>query len=325
MSAFKVCLFGAFSTLQNDRPWDCFPSAKAKELLCFLLLHRDRPHAREALATTLWGECTSAQSKKYLRQTLWQLHQALQALASTKGDNGFLQVDMEHIRFDSREDLWFDVGIFEQAFAAIQGIAGEHLKEHQAEALRKAVSLYQGNLLDGWYQDWCLYHRERLENNYLAMLDKLMAYSENHHDYESGLAFGERLLYQDRARERTYYRLMRLHYLAGDRAGALRQFQRCAAALKEELGIEPAKRTTDLFEQIRADHMQGVPPEPSGIATLSGKPRSNEPDHAAGPLLRRLRRLRSVLLKIQHRVETDIHEVDELLDAPMESTPSQKH
>jgi hypothetical protein len=55
----------------------------------------------------------------------------------------------------------------------------------------------------------------------------LMAYSESRLDYDSGLAFGGRALRQHRARERTYYRLMRLHYLAGDRAGAIRQFQRC--------------------------------------------------------------------------------------------------
>ena len=35
-------------------------------------------------------------------------------------------------------------------------------------------SVYRGDLLEGCYQDWCLFERERLQNAYLAMLDKLM-------------------------------------------------------------------------------------------------------------------------------------------------------
>lgn len=310
MSPFKVCLFGKFSALRGDQEIECFPCAKAKELFCFLLLHRDRPHPRETLAAVLWGESTTGQSKKYLRQTLWQLQQALRTLADSAYCE-LLQTDGECVRLDSREDLWLDVRVFELAFAPVQGIAGEHLDDGHAEELRRAVSLYAGSLLEGWYQDWCLYHRERLENNYMAMLDKLMAYSEGHRDYEAGLAFGERLLHQDRARERTYYRLMRLHYLAGDRAGALRQFQRCATALKEELGVEPAKRTVELRDQIRSDRLEGVPEptdrHPAEVSTI-------EPGHVAIPFLRKLRRLRSVLMKIQHRVERDIQEVDTLLD-----------
>jgi DNA-binding SARP family transcriptional activator len=322
VSPFKICLFGKFSALQNEHELDCFPCAKAKELFCYLLLHRDRPHPRETLASVLWGDCTTAQSKKYFRQTLWQLQQALHTL-STDVLVRPLQADMESVRLDSQSGLWLDVHIFEQAFAPVQGIAGEQMDERHADELRKAVSLYEGNLLEGWYQDWCLYHRERLENAYLSMLDKLMAYSEHHQDYEGGLAFGERLLRQDRARERTYFRLMRLHYLAGDRAGALRQFQRCAAALKEELGVEPAKRTLELYEQIRVDQMERSPlPERGSVRT---KPFPSESPNPPLSLFRRLRKLRLVLSKIQQRVEQDIQEVDHLLEVPADSTPTEKH
>jgi DNA-binding SARP family transcriptional activator len=322
MSQLNVRLFGKFSLLQNDCELECIQSAKAKELFCYLLLHRDQPHSREILATVLWGECTTAQSKKYLRQTLWQLQQALRLVSPLNGQSEFLQVDTECVRLELGADLWLDVGIFEQAFRPVQGVAGERLDERRASELRKAVALYQGCLLEGWYQDWCLYHRERLENNYLTMLDKLMAYSEVHRDYEAGIAFGERLLYQDRARERSYYRLMRLHYLAGDRAGALRQYQRCKAALKEELGVEPGKRTVELFDQICADCLPSVATEclrepPSEAVTIAPR------DRAMG-FLQRLCKIRSVLMKIRRRVDRDIQEVDTLLGSPSSPSSGQK-
>jgi DNA-binding SARP family transcriptional activator len=61
------------------------------------------------------------------------------------------------------------------------------------------------------------------------------------------------ILRYDQARERTHRQLMRLQYLAGNRTGALRQFERCAAVLEKELGIQPAASTAALYEQIRDD------------------------------------------------------------------------
>jgi two-component SAPR family response regulator len=93
------------------------------------------------------------------------------------------------------------------------------------------VALYHGDLLEDWFQDWCLYERERLQNIYLAALDKLMDYCEASRDYDAGLAYGTRILRHDLARERTHRRLMRLYYLAGDRTSALRQYDRCVQIL----------------------------------------------------------------------------------------------
>ena len=40
--------------------------------------------------------------------------------------------------------------------------------------LRAHASVYDGDLFDGCYQDWCLLERERLQNVYLVLLDKEM-------------------------------------------------------------------------------------------------------------------------------------------------------
>ena len=36
------------------------------------------------------------------------------------------------------------------------------MDEDRARSLEDAVSLYQGDLLEGCYEDWCIYERERL-------------------------------------------------------------------------------------------------------------------------------------------------------------------
>jgi DNA-binding SARP family transcriptional activator len=86
---------------------------------------------------------------------------------------------------------------------------------------------------------------------YLTILDKLVAYHRERGEYEAGIAFGTLALRSDRARERTHQSLMTLRLLAGDRTGALRQYERCVSALREELDIAPAQETEALLRSIK--------------------------------------------------------------------------
>jgi DNA-binding SARP family transcriptional activator len=252
MTSLKVCLFGKFQVFRGDEPIKGLDIRKVQELLCYLLLYRTHSYPREMLAGLLWGDTSTAQAKKCMRQTLWQMQSAL------GGQNGLdherlILVAPDWIQINTTADLWLDVAEFEQAFDQMKGRRGEELDPHTAQLVRDSVQLYQGDLLEGWYQDWCIYERERLQNIYLAMLEKLMAYHEAQQEYDIALSYGGQLLRYDHAHERTHRRLMSLHYMAGDRAAALRQYQRCVAALQEELDAQPSQRTTALYERIQAD------------------------------------------------------------------------
>jgi hypothetical protein len=61
-----------------------------------------------------------------------------------------------------------------------------HLSIHQRERPEPGLSakalellsyllLYRGDLIEAWYQDWCIYERDRLQLTFLAMLEKLTA------------------------------------------------------------------------------------------------------------------------------------------------------
>ena len=73
MTRLKIRLFGQISVQQDEQPLSGL-STKALELLCYLLLHRERGHTREALAGLFWPEAPDSLSKKYLRQAIWRLH-----------------------------------------------------------------------------------------------------------------------------------------------------------------------------------------------------------------------------------------------------------
>lgn len=255
MTKLNISLFGRFNVDYQGAPITAHLEArKVQELFAYILLYRDRSHSREALADLLWGENPSAQARKYLRQALWQLQSALKNDDSSEGDCCLI-VDSEWVGINSNADFDLDIREFQAAFDTVQGRAGGDLDPQTAHQLAEAVEFHKGNLLEGWYHDWCIFERERMQGMHLAMLNKLMTYFETIEEFEMGLVYGHRILQFDRAHERTHWRMMRLHYLAGDRTAALRQYERCVAALDEELGVKPAKWTVSMYNQIRADQL----------------------------------------------------------------------
>lgn len=301
MSALTFQLFGRLCVMRDARSVEGLETSKEQELLCYLLIHRDRSHPREALASLLWGDSSTERSRKYLRQALWRLHAALHT--GKLADQHLLTVEHDWVQLNPRSDLWLDVAVLEQAFIATQGVPGKQLNRSDAEMLKAAVEHYKGDLLEGWYHDWCLFERERLQNMYLSMLSKLMSYCQRLNEYENGQLYGSTILRYDRASERTYRQLMHLQYMAGDRTGALRQYERCVTALDEELGVKPERCTTALYEQIRDDRLRETDPvddHPASVAATS-----------LPEVLGRLKQLQLVLAAVQNRVQRDIKAVEQ--------------
>jgi DNA-binding SARP family transcriptional activator len=306
MSVISVRLFGKFRVERNARQIEGLEANKDRELLSYLLIHRHRPHPREALAALLWGDTSTEKSKKYLRQALWHLQTALATDDSGRGH--LLSVEHDWVRLNLESELWLDIAEFEGVYTIVQGVPGRQIEGQTAETLEDAVQLYTGDLLDGCYQDWCLYERERLQNAYLSMLDKLIGYCAQQQEYERGLIYGMTILRYDRARESTYRQLMYLQYMAGDRTGALRQYERCAAALNEELGIKPDRRTKSLYERIRADQFYQA--DALEVQSMPSRAITSLPD-----LLTRLKELQAILASTQRRVQRDIRAVELGIDA----------
>lgn len=317
MDGLQVSLFGRVSVKWAGEEAVGFEAKKVQELFAYLLVYRTRTHSREVLAELLWGDRHSALSRKYLRQTLWQLQSVLERASSCESAQ-WLDVDTEWVQLSPSAGLWLDVAELERAYIQAQGLAGGDLSDECAHALEKAVDVYRGDFLEGCYQDWCIFERERLQNIYLNVLDKLMDHCQSTGDYEAGLAYGAQMLRLDRARERTHRRMMQMCYLSGDRTAALRQYDRCAAALSQELGVKPSRRTEILREQIRNDSVISsltFDGEPAPRSTdFIGYPGVVDEAEDLGGVLRRLETLQSALSKMQQQLDRDVRAVRRVLD-----------
>jgi DNA-binding SARP family transcriptional activator len=278
-----VSLLGRFTVVVGGCECRGFEGRRVQELLTYLIVNHDRPVRRELLADQLWGD-GRGERRKQLRHALWQLQTAMDRV----GDEPVIDVDHDWVRFVPGPSISVDVLVIEHAQGCAHGRGGAELSPPEADVLQRAVSSYRGDLLPSCYEDWCVIERERYRTIYLSLLDKLMAHAEASGHYEDGLAFGELVLHHDPASERTHRRLMRIRYLNGDRTGALRQFDMCARALRDELDVDPAPSTVKVSELIRlARPLRADDSPPVAAVPVDGRERAVD-------LLRQLRNILAV-------------------------------
>ncbi len=248
---FDIKLFGTGFVKFNGQLLTGFPNQQPGLLLCYLLLNRDYPQNRELLATTLWPEVPSATARKCLRNALWRLRQNFESVDACL-DEALLATEdsLSLINFDQ---INLDIQCFEAAIVPNKDLAGWQLSVEQVTQLELAIDLRCGDLLEGVYEDWVLYDRERLNLLFLNTLNKLMVYYGMNGFYERGLACGEKILVLDRTYEKIYRQMMWLFCLLGDNDLALKKYRQCCQVMRDELGIDPMPETRRLYEKILHD------------------------------------------------------------------------
>ncbi|MBB6018292.1 ATP-binding protein [Deinococcus radiopugnans] len=98
--------------------------------------------------------------------------------------------------------------------------------------------------------DWLLVWRERLDHRQTETLTGRATQQEDAGDLTGALATAQRLLDLNPVSEDAHRRLIRLHYLAGDRPAALRAYRRCVEVLRREIGVDPLPETVQLARAV---------------------------------------------------------------------------
>ena len=262
MPPLRIQLLGGLRLYRGPDPLPSFPTQRSKGLFAFLVLNRARRHPREVLLGRFWGEATQEVARKNLRTDLWRIRSVVEPAGVERGS--CLVVGGDEVAFNAGEH-WLDVHEFEAALDAAGPDRGAPLTEAQAAHVRAAVNVYGGDLLEGVYDDWCLFERERLRLRYLTALERLMRHHQERGEWVDAACCAQCLLSHDALREHVHRELMRCYARMGDPAAALRQFEHCAALLRRELEVEPVPETVAVRDAIRA----GLHPGPSSPAAAT--------------------------------------------------------
>jgi DNA-binding SARP family transcriptional activator/pimeloyl-ACP methyl ester carboxylesterase len=229
----RLEMLGPFSIVR-DGPTR-LRNKKAQALTAFLALHPGS-HSRGRLAGLLWPDSHEEAARQSLRQCVSALRRDLAELPLC-ADHDLLGLPTDAIATD--------VGDFNKALA-----------EPTTANLKRAMTLYRGDLLEGLdarsdlFDEWLLTERRRLRTTATSAFRTLLEELEVAGARQEAIALSHRLLAIEPLQEDIDRALMRLYFEQGQTALALRQYKRCEAILRKELNVEPDQQTTALYREL---------------------------------------------------------------------------
>jgi len=220
------------------------PSKRARALLGWLTLER-RMHARAGLAARFWPDVLDESARTSLRTALSALRRALgpdgeRYLLSTRDEVGLADDSL----------VWTDLAEFDRRI--------------EEGRLEEALELSRGELLAGLDDDWVYERRDEHRDRVGGVLARLAAVAERQGDAARAIDYTRRQVALDPLAEDSQRELMRRLADAGDRAAAIRTYERLSRRFREELRILPSPATRALAEELRRGGEE-TPPDPAPL------------------------------------------------------------
>jgi predicted ATPase/DNA-binding SARP family transcriptional activator len=226
----SIHLFGAFHAISEGQPLRPLRSQKVRWLLALLALRHGKEIQRLWLADQLWPDAGNPLAN--LNTSLLDLRKALGGNAARiLSTPRTLGLDL------TAADV--DVILFDTAIS----------KGDQA-ALRKAVSLYAGPLLEDCLEPWVTREREARTAAYANALTRLAVGARTDGNRADAIEYLRKAVALERIPEETHRQLMELLAEGEDYSGAMSVYIDLSRRLHSE-AAHPEEATTALYQHIR--------------------------------------------------------------------------
>ncbi len=244
----EIFLAGRVAVATTDRePVECALGCRARVAFGYLVVERWRPVAADELANAVWGEELPPTWRAALRGVIARIRAALTAAGIdgarvlTSGVPGY-QIDLPA---GSTVDI---EGAERSLQAALERVDLDPFRAC-ADA-RAAAHVLRGDFLAGAEGPWVERRQAELTEFHVRALEVLSTAAMSSGDPAGALRAAEEAVSLQPFRESAHVRVMAAHEAAGNRAAALRAYERCRRRLAEELGIAPGPGTERVYIEL---------------------------------------------------------------------------
>jgi ATP/maltotriose-dependent transcriptional regulator MalT/two-component SAPR family response regulator len=129
-------------------------------------------------------------------------------------------------------------------------VSSPETEETEKEILaKKAIGVYEGEFLPGYYDEWIEELRSILQHKYTETAEILLAILKKKNKYEELISYSEKLLLTDKLHEEAFYYIIYAYNAIGNETMAKRKFSQLLKNYEEEYGEKPPK---ELLGKIQA-------------------------------------------------------------------------
>src|SRR5215471_4292109 len=227
------------------------PGRQGRLLFAYLAVQRGRPVPRDELAAALWGEAPPATWDKALTVLVSKLRLVLTE-AGLDGAHA-LTAAFGCYRLELPEGTWIDAVAADDAAGEAERAlaAGDPAAAKTAGLL--AESLTRRAFLPGDNGAWVEDKRRELADSRSRAVTALAGACLRTGAGGEAASWAQQAIGLEPFRETGYRLLMEAHAADGNRAEALRVYERCRRLLADELGAYPSPETEAIYRELLAE------------------------------------------------------------------------
>ncbi len=249
VARLSLSLLGPFTALLDGEALK-FRSNRGQALLIYLVTEQvlgAGTHRRDSLMALLWPGLPQKSAQVNLRQTLYQLRQAIPPteIPDASEPAPLLRADRHSVSLNARYPITSDVATFTS------------LLEGRKNGWPEALDLYQEDFLADFFlpdanafEEWAAARRAAFRRQALRAFGRLADAALEGNDGRTAERYARRQLAIDDLRETAQRQLMEALALTDQRSEALSQYGEFKQHLATELGAEPSAETDALHRQL---------------------------------------------------------------------------
>ena len=221
-----------------------FPGRQGRLAFVYLVSERLRPVPRDELADAIWprelpqgweGALSAVVSK--IRALLKQLGPAVAEITIGAGS----------YQLQLRDDPWIDLEVAQSSIDEAEGLIRSGLVKGAWGPANVAAAIARRPILPREDAEWVERRRRALQEIHLRSLAGLSEIALQNGEPPLAAQFAAEAVEIEPFREAGYRRLMRACDAMGNRAEALRVYDRCRRLLADELGVDPSPETEAVY------------------------------------------------------------------------------
>lgn len=261
----------------NPVPESKWARKKSKQMLVYLLMNPYSRFTKDKIMDLFFQDAAAGSVENLFHQVISNIRTALEVTYDIKINSGeenakltkakktqkssgetgnanldvspsFLIYEDKTLNLDPVRSYKVDALEFDKLFNRFK--SAESGEENKISAAKKAIGLYPGEFMSGYYESWCEELRETYIGKMIDLCEFMIAAFKRRGQYYKVIQYCDILLTLDKLHEEAYLEIMQAYTNIGNLSMARKKFSTMLKTYESDYGEKPPKPVLDKIQKI---------------------------------------------------------------------------
>ena len=218
---------------------------KGKLILAYILLNKDFNITKDKIIDLFFQDTPEDRSDNIFHQAISSIRNVIKG---NENSPQFILYENKILKLNPDYNYFVDSSEFNNLYNLV--MSSETNEINKIKYSVKAIELYKGELMEGFYESWCEDLRGEYTNKFIKLSEILLTNLYNSREYSMIIPYAEKLLNHDKLNEKAYLLIIESYAETGNISKAKESFAEMLKIYEEELGEKPSKNVLEKIQKL---------------------------------------------------------------------------